>query len=405
MIRRFSLSVVAVVLVAASASVGDASDLLAATVGAADTGMAAADLASPRSPAGAQFANPAGLAGFETSISAGLGAAWGTGRVRANVPDGYKKENSVVAMIPELAYVRRGNGPWSFAFGVQGTVGIRYDYGKKPSLDIDDDLFAEVSLAVAPISLAYRADDELWLGIQLMPAFGYFRSHFSIPAYTPGFDAAFKPRFKLTGPGVTAMAGVSWHASDRFSFALSARPPGKVWMDGSSVTPSGERQDTDLDLEIPAEASAGVTFRPADAWTLGYTVRWIDASAFGDSKVRFEETSAYDFAFIPDAGDEWRHAIGAEWRTSNTFALRIGVSHADHIVGNRGVTPLSYDGDDTRFYAGSAWKRGSWSIDLAAVYKVPDSRDVGPAAPVMLAGHYRSGSAVLVLLAVTRELE
>ena len=403
--RRVIVSIAALALVATLASSGVASDLLAATVGAADTGMAAADLARPRSPAGAQFANPAGLAGFETSLSVGLGAAWGTGRVRATIPDGYKEDNSVVAMIPELAYVKRGRGAWSFAAGIHGTVGTRYDYAKDPSVDVDRDFFAEVTIIAAPLSLAYRASERLWLGVQLMPVFGYFRSHFAIPAYTPGFDPLFTPRFKLTGPGVTAMGGVSWHATEHVSLALSARPPGRVWMDGSSLAPSGERQDTDLHLDLPAEVSAGVTFKPTDGWTLAYTVRWIDASAFGESEVRFEDSSAYDFPFIPDARDEWRHAIGAEWRPSAPLALRIGASHADHIVGSRGVTPLSYDGDDTRLYAGSSWKTDGWSFDLGVVYKLPDSRDIGPTEALMLPGHYRTGSAVLVLFAATRELK
>src|SRR5512139_2817723 len=118
--RRFSpraarstlTSILTLVLLAGRVGASHASDLLAATVGAADTGMAGADLASPRSPAGAQFANPAGLARFETTLNGGLGAAWGSGKVEATFPAGYDKDNSVIAMIPEFAYVKRGEGPW-----------------------------------------------------------------------------------------------------------------------------------------------------------------------------------------------------------------------------------------------------------------------------------------------------
>src|SRR5512139_3933939 len=99
-------------LLCSSAGRVHGSDLLVSSVGAADTGMAAADLASPRSPAGAQFANPAGLARFATTINGGLGAAYGTGRFEATFPAGYEENNSVIAMIPEFAYVKRGEGPW-----------------------------------------------------------------------------------------------------------------------------------------------------------------------------------------------------------------------------------------------------------------------------------------------------
>lgn len=394
----------AAVVVSALAAPVTASDLLTGTVGAADTGMAGADLASPRSPSGAQFANPAGLAGFEkSSLSGGVGAAWGTGRITATVPDGYDQRNSVVVGIPEFAVLKRGNGPWSFAVGMHGTVGTRYDYGASPKNDVDDSFFAEISIVAAPLSLSYRASERLWLGAQVMPLFGYFRSHFAIPAYTPGFDPVFRPRFKLTGPGLSAMAGVTWHATDYLSLAASARPQGRVWMDGSSIAPSGSRQDTDLVVKVPAEASVGVTLRPRGNVTLAYSARWIDASSLGKSDVKFEESSAFNFPFVPGAQDEWRHAVGVEWVVRDELALRAGASHADHMVENSGLSPLSYDGDDTRFYAGLGFRRERWNFDFAAVYKLPDTRRVSPDDALVFPGKYRTGDGVLVLFSLSRE--
>jgi long-subunit fatty acid transport protein len=381
------------------------SELITSTVGAADTGMAAADLASPRSSAGAQFANPAGLAAFDRStVTGGLGVAWGTGRVSATFPAGYDQRNSVVAAFPEFSVFKRGAGPWSFAAGMHGTVGTRYDYGASPRLDVDDSFYAEVAIVEMPLSLSYRANDRLWLGAQIMPLYGYFRSHFAIPPYTPGSDADFRPRFKITGPGLAAMGGVTWHATERISLALSARPQGRVWMEGSSLAPSGNRQDTDLVLRVPAEISAGITLRPHRDVTLAYSARWIDSSSLGESTVRFSESSAFDFPFVPDATDEWRHAIGSEWRIREDLALRLGASHADHIVGNRGVSPLSYDGEDTRLYAGAGYRRDRWMFDFAAVYKFTDVRRVEPDDALVFPGKYRTLDAVLVLLSVTREL-
>lgn len=381
-----------------------ASELLTSTVGAADTGMAGADLATPRSVSGAQFANPAGLARYERAVvSGGMGAAWGTGRVSATIPDGYDQRNSVVAAIPEFAVLQRGRGGWSYAFGMHGTVGTRYDFGASPRNDVDDSFLAEVAIIAFPLSLSYRASDRVWLGAQLMPLYGYFRSHFAIPAYTPDSDPLFRPRFKLTGPGVTAMAGVTWHVTETLSVAVSGRPQGRVWMDGSSVAPSGERQDTDLALKVPAELSAGITLRPRIGTTLAYSARWVDSSSLGKSDIEFGKSSEFDFAFVPDAQDEWRHALGAEWALRDDTALRLGVSHANHMVGNHGLSPLSYDSDDTRLYAGFAWRRDRWVLDFAAVYKFPDSRRVAPQDALVFPGKYKVGEAVLVMFSVSRE--
>ena len=147
-----------------------------------------------------------------------------------------------------------------------------------------------------------------------------------------------------------------------------------------------------------------MTVEPVDDWTFAYTVRWIDSSSLGDSNVHFEDSDAFDFAFIPQATDEWRHALGAEWRPSAVLALRTGISHADHIVRNAGVTPLSYDGDDTRLYAGAAWKRGLWTFDFSGVYKFPDSRHIAPEDAAMFPGRYQSGAAVLMMFGVMRQL-
>ena len=101
--------------------------------------------------------------------------------------------------------------------------------------------------------------------------------------------------------------------------------------------------------------------------------------------------------------DEWRHAVGIEWVVRDELALRAGASHADHMVENSGLSPLSYDGDDTRFYAGLGFRRERWNFDFAAVYKLPDTRRVSPDDALVFPGKYRTGDGVLVLFSLSRE--
>jgi long-chain fatty acid transport protein len=380
-----------------------ASGLLTPAIGAGDVSLAGANVAEPLSPSGAQFANPAGIAGFETTtLTVGSGIAYGTGNVKASFPDGYDQTNRVAAMVPDIGLAVRGHGKWSYSLGLHGTVGLRFDYDEQPEIGVDDGFFVEVSIFSAPLGLAYRASDRLWLGVELIPLFGYLRTSFTNPSISELGGAPAELRYKLTGPGIQAMAGLTWKPTDRWAIGLSARPPGVIWMEGSTVLPGMPRQDVDLELNVPAHVFAGVTRRMTERLKLSLSVRWIDSSSFGNSHIKFEATPSVNTPFITDAKDEWKYAIGAAYDWNDSLQLRAGVSHASHIVGERGVSPATFDADDTRVSVGFGIPGERWTLDGVVGYKLRDDRQISADEALLFPGRYRSSPAVIALFSLTR---
>jgi len=346
--------------------------------------MGGAAVARPLSPSGALFVNPAGLVGFSTTTLTGsLGVCGGTEKVTASVPAGYAPDHDVIAFMPEMGVSIAGSGGWRYGLGVSGSIGMNYDFPADPALGIDSEFFSEFTAVEFPLALAYEASDRLWLGVEPLPLFGYLRNH-----YVLGGEPF---SYKLTGPGVQAMAGATWLATETTSVGLSVRSPGRIWMEGSDVVTGVGRQDVDLHLDMPMQVNLGVEQTIGQRWRVGAVMRWSDTSSFGESIIKFERTPAADTPFIPDANDEWRVTVGLTYAWSENLELRAGVGRANHIVGNRGVSPMIFDNDDVRIASGIGYDLGDWRLDLSAGLMPHASRVINASDALVLPGRYSTG--------------
>jgi long-subunit fatty acid transport protein len=377
-----------------------ASGLLTGSVGPADLATGGAAIANPGSASGAQFANPAGLAAFDPGFVVGGGLAWGRGEVNVATPATYEADNEVLATIPDLAVVgRRGQLVWGI--GLHGTVGSRFDYDKRPDIGLDQGFLSEITIVALPLTLAWEVSDSLRVVVELIGIYGYWRAHFEVPALTEVETMPVDIKHTLDGPGLQAMAGLVWTPDEDWSLGLAARPPGIVWMEGSMAIPGQERQRVDVDLELPAQVQGGLTRHFGDRLWVAYSLRWINSTSFDRSEVHYHRTPSANTSFLPWAKDEWKHSLGAQWQAADNLWLRAGVSHANHIVGNRGISPLAYDADDTRISLGAAWNWGDWRIDSALGWKLADDRKVGADTALAYPGRYESRSALIGGLTAT----
>jgi long-subunit fatty acid transport protein len=151
---------------------------------------------------------------------------------------------------------------------------------------------------------------------------------------------------------------------------------------------AGSDQDVDLELEMPMQVFLGVSKRFGDRLIASLAGRWTDSSSFGDSMIEFEVTDAADVPFVPRAKDEWLVSLGLEYICSEVFTLRLGVGHANAIVGDKGVSPLVFDTQDTRVGVGLSINLDPWSIDLMAGHAFRGSRNIGADEALILPGRY-----------------
>jgi long-subunit fatty acid transport protein len=241
-----------------------------------------------------------------------------------------------------------------------------------------------------PLALAYRVREDLWVGVELSPLYGYVHNRF--PLGPPGGEPA-KVKYKLYGAGVEGMLGVTWVASEFLALGLGVRTPGAIWLDGSTDY-AGANRDVDLTVQMPTQVFFGITTRPTSRLEVSAAVRWTDSSRLGASDIEFADL---EMPFVPDARDEWRTGLGASFRATDALTLRGGVSYATELVGSEGVSPLLFDSQDVKISAGVSYERGAWTLHLTGGYQFEEQRTISFDEALILPGRYsNSGGIVLV---------
>lgn len=366
-----------------------ASQLLAPAMGAADSATQGTRIADPHTPAAALFENPAGLTAFDSFTHGGdFGVAYGRGEVDASAPAGYDEANNVWSVIPDFGLSVPYRQRWRFALGTYGTTGSRFDYDADPSLGVPS-FFSETSVMAVPLGTAYRLSQQVSIGAEIQPMFGQLRTHFTV--------GGLPFRYKINGPGVQGLVGVAVRPTEQWAVGLSLRTPGMIWMGGSMPVPNVGRQRVHADVQMPLQVLGGATWRCAQRLTLSGSVRFTNSSTLGDSTIEYELTPQANSGFVPDANDEWKFAVAAEYALQEQTTLRLGTLWASHIVGSRGVSPLVFDGDDTRVSLGVGQQLGPWMLDVMAGYALPAERHISSNTALILPGDYSMQGAILML--------
>jgi long-chain fatty acid transport protein len=367
-----------------------ASMLLAPAVGAADNATNGAVVAIPTTPDSALFTNPAGLIAFDTAThSASFGVVFPSTEIDSDAAD-YNRSDDRAALVPSAGSSIPLRPHWRFGIGIHGSTGTTFDFEAEPP-GVPTDFLSDVAIGGAPLALAYELTPRLWLGAELVPLFGYLRNRYTL--VDPGSGGAIPVKYTLRGPGIQGMLGATWRPADDWSLGLSVRTPGMIWLDGSTPI-AGERRDVDLELKMPSVVWAGVTRRFGDDLDLSASIRWTDASVFGESKIEY---ASFAIPFVADAQDEWRFALGATYAITERILLRAGAAYASRIVGNKGVSPLLFDTEDIKLSGGLGYQIGRWTIDFTAGYELAGKRHVPADDALILPGTYEASGPIVML--------
>jgi long-subunit fatty acid transport protein len=374
-----------------------ASCLLTPAVGAADSATVGTRVADPPTPAAALFSNPAGLTDFDTlTHGGGLGVGYGRGRIDASMPAGFNDATTMWPLIPDFGLSAPYRNRWRFAAGTYGCTGSKFDFGPDPATGVPN-FFSETIVMAVPVGAAYRFTDHVSVGAEVQPMFGQLRTHFQLCPFFPCPSQAPNFRYKINGPGVQGMVGATVRPNEQWVFGLGVRTPGMIWLTGSMPVPNAGRQGVHSDLEMPTQVFTGATWRGLPRLALSAGVRFTDSSTFGDSKIEYDLTPQANIGFIPDAHDEWKFGLAAEYAVAERTVLRLGSSWASHIVGSKGVSPLVFDGDDTKISIGVGQRLGHWGLDLTAGWALPAERHISPASALVIPGAYSMEGAVVLL--------
>ena len=372
-----------------------ASMLLANAVGTADQATNGSFIADPCSPDGALFENPAGLMRFErTTLAFSAGMATADTEVKSR-DAAYNRSNEFYAVLPSAAISTPLAPGWRAGVGLYGTVGTKFDF-EAQAPNVGADFLTELSIASMPFALAREVTPNLWVGAELIGIFGYLRNRYTL---VDPLGAPLPIEYTLRGPGIQAMLGATWKPDDAWSLGMGLTTPGMVWMEGSTPI-AGNRRDVDAELKMPFVLRLGVTRHLGERADVALSFRWTDSSVFESSKIKY---AGIEVPFVPDAHDEWRIALGTDYHVTEKLTLQGGSSYASRIVGNNGISPLMYDGEDVKISLGAAYAFGALELHAMAGYAFVFSRDVSPDEALVLPGRYTAGGPG-VIFGVTYEL-
>jgi long-chain fatty acid transport protein len=373
-----------------------ASILLMPAVGTADIATVGTRVADPYTPSSALFENPAGLTGFDTfTTGGGLGLGYGHGRIRGSGSfAGYDDTTTLWPLIPDFGLSIPYRDRWRFALGLFGTTGYTLDFGPDPAHGVPS-FFSETIIMTFPVGVAYRITDQLSVGAEVQPLFGQLRTHFPSGPLQFVYNVS-EFRYKINGPGVQGMVGVALRPNEQWAFGLGVRTPGMIWATGSMPVPSAGRQGIHCDLEMPTQIFLGATWRGVPRLALSGAVRFTDSSTL-NSKIKYDLTPLANSGFIPDAHDEWKFGLGAEYAIREETMLRLGASWASHIVGTKGESPLVADTDDTKVAAGLGQRLGHWLLDLTVGYTLEAERHISPSSALFIPGAYSMQGGVVMV--------
>ena len=371
----------------------NASQLLVPAVGVPDAAMNGATVATPRTATAAAFSNPAGIVNLAPgSVSAAFGLPVGHSQVHATTPPGYDTTSDFVAYAPEGGAVFETGPGLRWGFGVYGSLGATFDSDKDPSVGVDHDFQSSTAVSNVALMMAYPLTDRLSVGVALAVMYG--QAHLR---YHQGKQFAYTVR----GAGVQSIVGLRYRLSDKVALGAGFRTPGRIWADGDDPVAAGDKQDVELNLDMPAQVFLGVNADATDRLHLGLCFRWTDASTFSDSKFRFDETPAADIPYIRSASDEWRIAAGADYALTEALSVSAGVSYADEIVPDAWVSPLLIDSAEWKISAGTAWQLpgrfSDWTVDLAFGHSPTGERNVSDADAAVFPGRYTIGGQIYMI--------
>ncbi len=370
--------------------VAHASQIIAPSIGAPDTAMSGATVATPLTPTAAAFSNPAGIMNLEPgSMSAAFGIPVGHSRVDATIPTGnYNTTSDFVAYAPEGGSVFATDYGVRWGFAIYGSLGSVFDSDAEPSVLVEHDFLSAQSISNVALMAAVPAGDRLSIGVALAGIYGQSKLR-----YFQNDQFAYTVR----GPGVQAIFGLRYRLTDNVALGASYRTPGMVWADGDDALPDGNKQDVDLDLELPGQVFLGINADVTERLSAGLYGRWTDASRFSHSTFRFEDTPQANVNFIRAASDEWRIGAGAAYRATETLTLRGGFGHADSIVPDTWVSPLLIDSNEWKISAGFSWEIRGWTVDCTVGHSPTGDREVSASEAVIFPGRYTIGGQIYMI--------
>lgn len=345
--------------------------------GAADAALAGTTVAFPQNVSSALFHNPAHLSLLPRSFSAGVLAFRFHPRYENNTS--YLSTSRELPVGPNFGYLTDAFAPFTFAFGMYGSLGFMFNHMSDPANGVPNNFFTElVSISLAP-SISYSLLPDLHIGISLNPTYG--RLKFKTPSPVGRIDV------DARGPGIFSTVGILYQPTPRLNLGLTYKTPGNIWMFGNARV-NGAADDSTVSFKIPQNLKLGFAYYLTDRLTITGQGSWTEYSAFEETHLRFDKRSFLNTSAVADAKDRWRVGGGFEYEFLPGIKFRAGMAYEPWAIKDSALAPTLADTTDIIFPMGLSIEFRDWQIDFAGSLSHTETRRASRTENPNFAGRY-----------------
>ncbi|MBY5993326.1 outer membrane protein transport protein [Ferrimonas balearica] len=290
------------------------------------------------------------------------------------------------AWVPNFFYSNRLNDRWAYGLAINSNYGLKSELPATHPAAIFGSNTEITTIEFNP-NLAFKVNERLSLGAGVRFVYGDGAISGTAPGWVADPDVA--PLLGMIGlppvaPGTELKAlsgddyawgyklGATWQPAPGHTLGLSYHSEVELNLEGDAggllYAPDGLARPGKLGLTLPAFAELASSHQLTDAWRLSASVNWTQWSRFDDLVAEFPDGST-DLVKEEEFKDNWRVAIGSDYRLNEQLVLRGGVAYDRTAVDDAHRTLSIPDSNRLWFSTGLGYAFSErLTLDLAVTY-------------------------------------
>lgn len=336
------------------------------------TAMGGAAMANEAEPASLAV-NPALITELE-GTQAQLGLTAVTADATTSVAGQTRSLQNDVWYLPNFFITQKWSDQVSFGLGGFSRYGLGGEYQDPVTSWVGSNLAYKVKLETFSFTptIAVKASDEfsVAMGLEAMVISFAQNSYFNLAPSNSG-------NYEISGSGVSWGGNFSfiykpewaekWALGGMYRTKVKQNLNGRINADGKSFPLINiHGADAEGSISLPDSISAGIAFRPTDAWTLEAGIVGTFWSSYDQILIQYTDSeSSPVIRNKKKYKDVYRLNFGTEYKLNQNWALRAGYVYDKSPINKHEMDTLVPVDDRHIASIGAGYKTDTWSIDFA----------------------------------------
>ena len=336
------------------------------------TAMGGAAMANEAEPASLAV-NPALITELD-GTQAQLGLTAVTADATTSVAGQTRSLKNDVWYLPNFFITQKWSDQVSFGLGGFSRYGLGGEYQDPVTSWVGSNLAYKVKLETFSFTptIAVKASDEfsVAMGLEAMVISFAQNSYFNLAPSNSG-------NYEISGSGVSWGGNFSfiykpewaekWALGGMYRTKVKQNLNGRINADGKSFPQINiHGADAEGSISLPDSISAGIAFRPTDAWTLEAGIVGTFWSSYDQILIQYTDSeSSPVIRNKKKYKDVYRLNFGTEYKLNQNWALRAGYVYDKSPINKHEMDTLVPVDDRHIASIGAGYKTDTWSIDLA----------------------------------------